>query len=135
PKIATALAEAAKPPPPPTPSPQVVPPPEEEAPPPPPPPKTATLPPEKAHPTSEHAASPPKEGPTPEMIRETQQLLASLGYHPGSADGRLGPMTRAAVEVFQRRNGLPVTGVPSPIVLQRLRETAAAAKGATGTGG
>ena len=45
-----------------------------------------------------------------ETIEIIQTSLAVLGYKPGVADGILGPLTRQAIEVFQRDEGLPVTG-------------------------
>ncbi len=46
-------------------------------------------------------------------IRDIQQLLAQVGYDPGSLDGQLGPRTRKAIEAFQRDHGLKVDGQPS----------------------
>lgn len=43
-------------------------------------------------------------------VREVQRRLVSLGYYMGSADGVLGPSTRAALNGFQRDHKLPVTG-------------------------
>jgi peptidoglycan hydrolase-like protein with peptidoglycan-binding domain len=44
-----------------------------------------------------------------ENIREAQQQLRALGYYGGPIDGRLDANTRAAIAVFQQRNGLPRT--------------------------
>jgi hypothetical protein len=52
--------------------------------------------------------------------RAVQQRLADLGYKPGKADGLLGPRTRAAIRAFERDNGLPETGRPSPAVIHAL---------------
>lgn len=43
-------------------------------------------------------------------MREAQQQLATLGYNPGPADGLAGSRTIAALKLFQKDNGLPVTG-------------------------
>jgi membrane-bound lytic murein transglycosylase B len=39
-----------------------------------------------------------------------QQLLLGHGYDIGEADGKIGPMTRAAIAEAERRFGLPPTG-------------------------
>ena len=41
---------------------------------------------------------------------EIQQRLIDLGYLQGSADGKWGPRSTAAMRAFQELNGLPVTG-------------------------
>src|SRR5215475_10365220 len=43
-------------------------------------------------------------------VRTAQQALADKGYHPGPVDGLMGPKTRAAVQEFQRKEGLEATG-------------------------
>jgi peptidoglycan hydrolase-like protein with peptidoglycan-binding domain len=50
-------------------------------------------------------------GPSRELVSEVQRLLGERGYYDGEVDGRLGPLTRAAVHRFQADAGLPVTGV------------------------
>jgi len=40
----------------------------------------------------------------------TQQRLANLGFYHGELDGEIGPVTREAIETFQARTGLAVTG-------------------------
>ena len=47
-------------------------------------------------------------------VTRVQQKLIQWGYLTGSADGRYGEKTRAAVELFQRRNGLAVDGRVGP---------------------
>ena len=47
---------------------------------------------------------------TKEIILELQKKLTELGYNLGPIDGIWGNKTIAAVEKFQRDNGLPVTG-------------------------
>ena len=47
-------------------------------------------------------------------VTKVQQKLIQWGYLSGSADGRYGEKTRAAVELFQRRNGLAVDGRVGP---------------------
>ena len=48
--------------------------------------------------------------PTPEVVRSAQEKLADAGYHPGKADGRMGPMTRAAIRKYQSDQSLTKTG-------------------------
>jgi tetratricopeptide (TPR) repeat protein len=41
-------------------------------------------------------------------LQSVQQLLAALGYAPGTPDGVYSPQTHAAVKAFQRETGLPM---------------------------
>jgi hypothetical protein len=45
-------------------------------------------------------------------IRSVQAALRRLGLYSGQVDGILGPETRRAVEDYQAKNKLPVTGQP-----------------------
>ena len=47
-------------------------------------------------------------------VKRVQQKLIQWGYLTGAADGKYGAQTRAAVELFQRRNGLAVDGRVGP---------------------
>lgn len=49
-----------------------------------------------------------------------QRGLTRQGFDAGEADGVIGPATTAAIEAYQRSQGLPVTGTPSPAILQAL---------------
>ena len=60
------------------------------------------------------------------MVRDTQQLLAGLGYDPGPADGAFGPQTKGALQVYQRDKGLPPDGKPSQTLVALLRQDTAA---------
>ena len=66
-------------------------------------------------------------GSSGEDVKKVQQRLIQYGYLTGTADGRYGAQTRAAVELFQRRNGLAVDG--------RVGAQTAAALGVSLTGG
>jgi cobalt/nickel transport protein len=46
------------------------------------------------------------------QIRSVQAALRRLGVYSGQVDGILGPDTRRAIEEYQGRNKLPVTGQP-----------------------
>ncbi len=44
-------------------------------------------------------------------VRSLQSKLSAGGFTPGPVDGRFGPMTKAAVQRFQRADGLAVDGI------------------------
>ena len=62
---------------------------------------------------------------TPQMrtayIRGIQEELAAHDYHPGLADGIMGPMTRDAIRHYQRDAGLEVHGVATKELLDHLK--------------
>ena len=62
-------------------------------------------------------AGPPPYGPPPGLVYDTQMSLLHLGYDPGPPDGQYGPRTAQAIAAYQQNNGLPVTGQPSPGLL------------------
>lgn len=66
-------------------------------------------------------------GSSGENVTKVQKRLIQYGYLSGTADGKYGAKTRAAVELFQRRNGLAVDG--------RVGPRTAAALGVTLSGG
>lgn len=43
-------------------------------------------------------------------VQEFQQTLKEIGYNPGTIDGKLGSITRRALEVFQKDYGLKISG-------------------------
>lgn len=49
-----------------------------------------------------------------------QKALAKLGHGGLTADGLMGPGTRAAIEHFQKAKGLEVTGELGPRTLKAL---------------
>jgi len=55
------------------------------------------------------------------QVREMQEGLNAGGFDAGTADGVLGPATRAALRRFQQRLGLPADGYPTLELLDRLR--------------
>lgn len=62
------------------------------------------------------------------LVVEVQRQLASLGYRPGPADGKVGARTHSAVRAFQDARNLPQDGR----VTARLLEQLSAARGAAG---
>ncbi|WP_108484687.1 lytic murein transglycosylase [Oceaniglobus ichthyenteri] len=49
-----------------------------------------------------------------------QRRLTAAGFDTQGSDGVIGPNSRAAIQAYQARNGLPVTGDPSLELLRRL---------------
>jgi peptidoglycan hydrolase-like protein with peptidoglycan-binding domain len=47
------------------------------------------------------------------LVADIQQLLISTGDFDGSVDGLFGPLTRAAILAFEKRNALPQSGEAS----------------------
>jgi hypothetical protein len=54
------------------------------------------------------------------IVINVQVALQQQGYYAGSADGELGPQTRAALAAFQSDNGLAVTSAVDQPTLQAL---------------
>ncbi len=52
----------------------------------------------------------PPSGPYKPTTREIQAALKNAGYYTGLVDGKKGPMTKKAIEDFQRANNLGVDG-------------------------
>jgi peptidoglycan hydrolase-like protein with peptidoglycan-binding domain/DNA invertase Pin-like site-specific DNA recombinase len=57
-------------------------------------------------------------------VRRVQRQLRHLGYRPGPVDGRFGPLTGAAVRLFQEQQGLAVDGLVGPQTHLALRRAA-----------
>lgn len=55
-------------------------------------------------------AQSPDPVPEAERILQAQRILSTLGYDAGKADGVIGPLTRQALEAFQRTYNLAPTG-------------------------
>jgi len=54
-------------------------------------------------------------------VAEIQRLLTRAGYDVGTADGKVGVATRAAIKKMQQKFSLPADSYPSPELLARLR--------------
>lgn len=63
-----------------------------------------------------------RQGDRGDDVKRMQQLLADLGYDIGStgADGIYGKNTKAAVQAFQRANGLTADGICGPRTWEKL---------------
>jgi peptidoglycan hydrolase-like protein with peptidoglycan-binding domain len=57
------------------------------------------------------------------LVLLIQHGLEAAGLGPGRLDGKAGPRTRAAIEEYQARHGLPVDGQASKELLRHLEET------------
>ncbi|MAE92190.1 MAG: hypothetical protein CMI67_21900 [Pelagibaca sp.] len=61
--------------------------------------------------------------PTPDAtVLAIQRRLNELGYNAGTPDGLFGNKTRAAIQAFQRDNGIAADGVASAALLNKLEE-------------
>ncbi len=59
-----------------------------------------------------------------DAVRSLQSRLAAIGlFDQAATDGRLGPVTRAALAGFQANNGLPAQGEPDDVTLLLLEKT------------
>ncbi|MEJ0012326.1 MAG: peptidoglycan-binding domain-containing protein [Bauldia sp.] len=50
-----------------------------------------------------------------------QRELARLGLYQGAIDGKQGPRTAAAISAYERAAGVPVTGIPTPELLDAMK--------------
>ncbi len=57
---------------------------------------------------------------TPGQMRELQGLLAGRQLYAGPVDGNYGSALMAAIEAYEKAEGLPVTGLATMALLQRL---------------
>ena len=64
--------------------------------------------------------------------QKIQMALKNAGLYTGNVDGKVGPMTRKAIETFQTDNGLKVDGKVGPMTWAKL-ETYLGAGSAAGT--
>lgn len=53
--------------------------------------------------------------------QEMQERLAAMGLDTGGVDGIIGSLTRNAIRSYQKTQGMPEDGHPSPGLLERLR--------------
>jgi peptidoglycan hydrolase-like protein with peptidoglycan-binding domain len=62
----------------------------------------------------------PPSGPYKPTALEIQTALKNAGFYSGNVDGKVGPKTKAAVEAFQKANGLNADGKVGPKTWQAL---------------
>jgi hypothetical protein len=63
-------------------------------------------------------------GPMPDLnLRAAQLYLTFAGMNPGPVDGLMGARTRTALQAWQQRQGLPLTGQPDDATLASLVAT------------
>ncbi|MGD6817129.1 S41 family peptidase [Metabacillus sp. 84] len=60
-----------------------------------------------------------------EQIQLAQGLLKALGFDPGRTDGYFSSSTKAAVQLFQKKNGLAASGILDEKTVSKINETAA----------
>ncbi len=61
-------------------------------------------------------------GMTLDQRQDLQRALNARGFEAGRPDGVIGEKGRAAIRAYESHAGLPVTGVPSQALLDRLRD-------------
>jgi peptidoglycan hydrolase-like protein with peptidoglycan-binding domain len=49
-------------------------------------------------------------GQSPELVKQAQEKLSAAGHDAGTADGKMGPKTQAALKEFQQSKGLQASG-------------------------
>ncbi len=54
------------------------------------------------------------------LVADIRKVTAELGLYDGEVDGLAGPMTRAAIEAYQKMIGLPVTGQIDETLIAKL---------------
>ncbi|XSG81163.1 MAG: peptidoglycan-binding domain-containing protein [Methyloligella sp. ZOD6] len=64
--------------------------------------------------------APPRRAYGNQLVADTQASLTRLGFRPGPVDGIMGPGTRQAISDYQYAWGMPVTGSPSPQLLDHM---------------
>jgi peptidoglycan hydrolase-like protein with peptidoglycan-binding domain len=57
---------------------------------------------------------------TPSLVSDAQQKLNDEGYRSGTVDGKLGPVTGAAIRKYQQDKGIKVTGTLDESTLSHL---------------
>jgi hypothetical protein len=62
------------------------------------------------HPRPVGSPAPAATSPRRDLMRQVQEHLQTVGFHPGTVDGTLGPQTRQALRWFQNAQGIQATG-------------------------
>jgi hypothetical protein len=67
-----------------------------------------------------------------EVMSNVQQALIDKGLLEGNADGQFGAKTKTALQEFQKKENIQVTGLPDQVTLWRLMSNEAAPQSGTG---
>lgn len=59
-------------------------------------------------------------GDTGEDVMAVQRRLKELGFYHGEVDGKYGLAMEAAINLFQKKNGLPITNKITPYLLKKM---------------
>lgn len=62
----------------------------------------------------------PPAGPYKPQAKEIQTALKNAGFYMWAIDGKIGPMTKKAIEEFQKANDLKVDGIVGPKTWDKL---------------
>jgi peptidoglycan hydrolase-like protein with peptidoglycan-binding domain len=76
--------------------------------------QAALVPAQPAAPAKVETALTPPQGPYKPSAIEIQTALKNAGFYSGKVDGKIGPMSKKAIEAFQQANGLTVDGKVGP---------------------
>ncbi len=68
------------------------------------------------------------------VAENVQRELLAIGFYKGSIDGVVGRHTRDAIVIYQKTNGLAVTGQPSQELIEHIRYTRQIAEASLFTG-
>lgn len=63
----------------------------------------------------------PPVGPYKPTAKEIQTALKNANFYMWAIDGKIGPMTKKAIEEFQKANGLKVDGIVGPKTWDKLK--------------
>jgi len=65
---------------------------------------------QKQEPQAQSGQSTPAQSQSPELVKQAQEKLSAAGHDAGTADGKMGPKTQAALKEFQQSKGLQASG-------------------------
>jgi peptidoglycan hydrolase-like protein with peptidoglycan-binding domain len=69
-------------------------------------------------------ANKPKRGPvfraTADQIKQAQRILKQRNFYSGDETGKLTPETRAGLKLYQKAEGLKVTGTLNKVTLEKM---------------
>ncbi len=72
-----------------------------------------------------------REGDTGTMVTWIQESLKTLKYYSGNVSGEYGKLTKEAVRVFQKENGISADGVAGPKTIAKIMEEVSKKNGGT----